>query len=144
MLLWFKALHIFFMLAWMAGLFYLPRLMVYNAGSESNEVKAQLNIMQRRLWWFVTPFALLTAVFGGLLMYHYGTAWLRVSAWMHIKLLLVFALYIYHGYLYVLHKQFENNSNHHSSRFFRILNESPVILIFAIVALAIVKPFMAT
>ena len=144
MIVWFKALHLFFMLAWMAGIFYLPRLMVYNAESQNTDVQAQLTIMQRRLWFFITPFALLTLVFGVLMIYSYGSAWLKVSVWLHIKLLLVACLYGYHGYLYRLNKQFEQGKNQHSARFFRFLNESPVILVFAIVALAVVKPFMST
>ena len=142
MLLWFKALHLFFMLAWMSGLFYLPRLMVYNAASDSNAVKQQLTIMQHRLWLFVTPFAVLTAVFGILLIVNYGGAWMRVSVWMHIKLVLVALLYAYHIYLYFLNRAFRADRNQHSSKFFRILNESPVVIVFAVVALAIVKPFM--
>lgn len=142
MLLWFKALHIFFMLAWMAGIFYLPRLMVYNAASNNPDVKQQLNIMQRRLWLFVTPFAILTLIFGLLLIHSYGVAWLKVSVWLHIKIILVVLLYVYHGYLYHLNKQFAADNNQHSAKFYRILNESPVLLVFAIVALAIIKPFM--
>ena len=61
-ILWFKALHIFFMLAWMAGLFYLPRLFVYHATTSSQVVKEEFKVMERRLWYFVTPFALLTLV----------------------------------------------------------------------------------
>ena len=63
-ILWFKALHIFFMLAWMAGLFYLPRLFVYHATTQSQVVKDEFKVMERRLWFFVTPFALLTLAFG--------------------------------------------------------------------------------
>ena len=143
MILWFKALHIFFMLAWMAGIFYLPRLMVYNAESNNTEVQTQLTIMQRRLWFFITPFALLTFIFGALLIYSYGSAWFKISVWVHVKLSLVALLYIYHMYLYRINRRFEKGMNQHSARFFRFLNESPVILVFAIVALAVVKPFMA-
>lgn len=141
MLLWYKALHIFFMVAWMAGIFYLPRLFVYNAQSSNADVKAQLNIMQRRLWFFVTPFAILTLVFGILLIYTYGREWFRLSMWMHIKLTIVILFYIYHAYLYVLMKRFLNNANTHSAKFYRFLNEAPVLALLAIVILAIVKPF---
>lgn len=141
MLLWYKALHIFFMVAWMAGIFYLPRLFVYNAESDVLEVKAQLNIMQRRLWMFVTPFAVLTLIFGLLLIYTYGREWFRASLWMHVKLAVVILFYIYHMYLYVLMKRFLNNSNTHSPKFYRFLNEAPVLALLAIVILAVVKPF---
>jgi len=141
MLLWYKALHVFFMIAWMAGIFYLPRLFVYNAQSQSSEVKAQLNIMQRRLWFFVTPFSLLTLVFGVLLIYSYGYQWFALSLWLHVKLAIVVLFYIYHMYLYVLMKRFSNNANTHGPKFYRFLNEAPVLALLAIVILTIVKPF---
>lgn len=141
MLLWYKALHIFFMIAWMAGIFYLPRLFVYNAESTNPDVKAQLNIMQRRLWYFVTPFAFLTLVFGILLIYTYGMDWFAASIWMQVKLALVTLFYIYHIYLFVLMKRFANNANNHSPLFYRFLNEAPVIALLGIVILAILKPF---
>ena len=141
MLLWYKALHVFFMVAWMAGIFYLPRLFVYNATSTNPEVKAQLNIMQRRLWYFVTPFAVLTLLFGLLLIHSYGTDWFKASHWMHAKLLLVVLFYVYHIYLFVLMKRFSNNQNKHSPRFYRFLNEAPVIALLGIIILAVVKPF---
>jgi putative membrane protein len=141
MLLWYKALHVFFMIAWMAGIFYLPRLFVYNAESKSDEVKAQLNIMQRRLWYFVTPFALLTLIFGVLLIYTYGLDWFTASIWMQVKLALVALFYLYHIYLFILMKRFLNNKNNHGPRFYRFLNEAPVLALLAIVILALVKPF---
>lgn len=140
-ILWLKALHIFFMVAWMAGIFYLPRLMVYHSQTEEQVVKNQFNIMQRRLWWFVTPFAVLTLVFGLSLIYQYGRAWFAASMWLHVKLTLLILLYGYHFYLYKLVKDFEQGINKHSSRFYRFLNEAPVLVLLAIVCLAVVKPF---
>lgn len=141
MILWYKALHVFFMVAWMAGIFYLPRLFVYNAESSSIAVKSQLNIMQRRLWFFVTPFALLTLIFGVLTIAEYGLDWFAASMWMHIKLAIVLLYYIYHAYLYVLMRRFNAGTNTHSAKFFRYLNEVPVLALLAIVILAVVKPF---
>jgi len=138
-LLWIKALHLFFMVAWMAGIFYLPRLFVYHAQSNNQAVKDQFKIMERRLWWFVTPFALLTLVFGLCLIVSYGASWFKAAHWLHIKLLLVLGLYIYHFYLYHLVKQFARDTNQHSSRFYRILNEAPVLVLLAIILLAVVK-----
>ena len=97
-ILWFKALHIFFMLAWMAGLFYLPRLFVYHATTKSQVVKDEFKVMERRLWFFVTPFALLTLAFGVALIVSYGGTWFKMSGWLHIKLLLLLAIYGYHFY----------------------------------------------
>tara|TARA_R110000868_G_scaffold53389_8_gene167681 strand:+ start:505 stop:933 length:429 start_codon:yes stop_codon:yes gene_type:complete len=138
-LLWIKALHLFFMVAWMAGIFYLPRLFVYHSQSDNQAVKDQFKIMERRLWWFVTPFALLTLVFGVWLIVAYGANWFKAAHWLHIKLLLVLAIYIYHFYLYHLVKQFARDANQHSSRFYRILNEAPVLVLLAIIILAVVK-----
>lgn len=140
-ILWFKALHIFFMVAWMAGIFYLPRLFVYHAQTQSDEVKAQFIVMERRLWWFVLPFAVLTLVFGLLLIHSYGIDWLRQAYWLHAKLTLLVLLYAYYGYLYKVMRCFAADQNQHSSKFYRFLNEAPVLGFLAIVVLAVVKPF---
>jgi putative membrane protein len=141
MILWLKALHLFFMLAWMAGLFYLPRIFVYHASTDNQAVKDAYKVMERRLWWFVTPFAVLTLGFGVALIGVYGSAWFKASAWLHAKFCLVLALYLYHGYLFVIMKKFANDKNTRSSRFYRFLNEAPVLVVLAIVCLAVVKPF---
>ena len=111
MILWLKALHIFFMVAWFAGIFYLPRLFVYHAEATEQNVRDQFKIMERRLWFFVTPFAVLTLVFGLALIHVYGMAWFKASGWLHIKLALVLAIYGYHFYLYKLVKQFARDEN---------------------------------
>lgn len=140
-LLWLKALHIFFMVAWMAGIFYLPRLFVYHAQTQEVAVKEQFKIMERRLWFFITPFAVLTLVFGVWLIVAYGSQWLAASHWLHAKLLFVACLYGYHFYLYRLMRQFARDQNNHSSRFYRFLNEAPVLALLAIIVLAVTKPF---
>ena len=139
-LLWYKALHIFFMVAWMAGIFYLPRLFMYNAASDKPEVHAQLNIMQRRLWLFITPQAILTLIFGVLIILEYGVAIFQSGLWLHIKLSLVALFYVYHIYLYILMKRFLANANTHSPKFYRYINELPVLVLLAIVVLVVVKP----
>ncbi|GAA0859660.1 CopD family protein [Aliiglaciecola litoralis] len=139
LLLWIKVLHVFFMVAWMAGIFYLPRLFVYHAETQEQLVKDQFKIMERRLWFFVTPFAVLTLIFGVALIYLYGKDWFVAAKWLHIKITLVIAMYVYHGYLYRLLKQFSRDENHHSARFYRVLNEAPVLVLLAIIALAITK-----
>ncbi len=140
-ILWLKALHIFFMVAWMAGIFYLPRLFVYHASTKEQAVRDQFKVMERRLWFFITPFAILTLVFGVALIWTYGMTWFKHSGWLHAKLTIVTLLYIYHGYLYKLMKQFERDENTHSSKFYRFLNEGPVLVLLGIVILAVVKPF---
>lgn len=124
----------------MAGIFYLPRLFVYHAEATEQVVKDTFNVMQRRLWWFVTPFAVLTFVFGVLIIKSYGAQWLKASPWLHAKITLAMLFYVYHAYLYYLHKQFVKGANNKSPRFYRFLNEMPVLVFLAIVILAIVKP----
>ncbi|MDA7793926.1 CopD family protein [Glaciecola sp.] len=140
-LLWIKALHIFFMVAWMAGIFYLPRLFVYFAENEDPNLRKVFNVMQRRLWFFVAPFALLTLIFGVWLIAIYGMDWFRASTWLHVKLALLVGLYVYYGYLYKIMRDLATGRNIRSSKFYRILNEAPVLVLLAIVILAIVKPF---
>lgn len=138
-ILWIKALHVFFMVAWMSGLFYLPRIMVYHAQTDVQAVKEQFKIMERRLWFFVTPFAFLTLFFGLWLIALYGKEWFVAAKWLHIKLTLVIVVYAYHFYLFSLIKKFARDANTHSSRFYRFLNEAPVLIVLAIIGLAIVK-----
>lgn len=135
-----KALHVSFMVAWFAGIFYLPRLFVYHAGNTDPAVDAQFKVMERRLLYFVTPFAVLTLVFGLWLIYLYGAAWFAASHWLHYKLLLVLLLYIYHGYCFKLLNDFKQGKNSKSSKFYRFFNEFPVLILFAIIFLAILKP----
>lgn len=137
----YKALHLFFMVAWFAGIFYLPRLFVYHAETKSPDCDKQFKVMERRLLYFVTPFAILTLVFGILLIYSYGLAWFKASHWLHLKLLLVLILYIYHGYCFKLLANFKHNKNQRSSRFYRIFNELPVLILLAVILLAVLKPF---
>lgn len=138
-ILWIKALHLFFMIAWMAGIFYLPRLFVYHSQAEHQQTKDTFKEMERRLWLFVTPFAFLTLIFGLILIHLYGLAWFKASTWLHVKLVLVIGLYIYHFYLYRLVKDFAKDNNKHSTKFYRFLNEAPVLALLAIVLLAVVK-----
>lgn len=139
-LLIFKALHIGFMVSWFAGIFYLPRLFVYHAEHQQHPAVEIFKVMERRLLYFVTPFAILTAVFGFILMYMYGSAWVAASHWLHLKLLLVGFLYAYHGYCFKLLADFKANRNKRTARFYRIFNELPVLVLFAIVILAVAKP----
>lgn len=140
LLLIYKALHVFFMVAWFAGIFYLPRLFVYHSSTNSADCDALFKTMERRLLYFVTPFAILTLVFGLLLVASYGRAWFAASSWLHYKLVLVIALYCYHGYCFKLLADFKHNRNKRSARFYRIFNELPVLVLLAIIMLAIIKP----
>lgn len=146
MILWLKAFHVFFMVAWFAGIFYLPRLFVYHAknqasGSNSNETSETFKVMERRLLYFVTPFAILTILLGIGLIHMYGGAWFKQAGWMHAKMTLVLALVAYHAYCFKILNDFKHDKNKRSARFYRIFNELPVLVLLAIIILAIVKPF---
>ena len=139
-ILWFKAFHVFFMVAWFAGVFYLPRLFVNHAETSSIEVTEQLKGMEKRLLYFITPFAILTVLFGLIIIYAYGYPWFVAAKWLHIKLTLVIILLGYHGYCFKLVKTFQLDKNTRSGKFYRIFNEIPVLALFAVIILAYVKP----
>ena len=140
-ILWLKAFHVSFMVAWFAGIFYLPRLFVNHAESANKDVIKQLKGMERRLLKFVTPFAVLTVAFGIALIYQYCYSWFVAAKWLQIKIVLVVLLLTYHGYCFKLVSDFKNDKNTRSGKFYRLFNEIPVILLFAVIILAFVKPF---
>ncbi|MCJ8318955.1 MAG: CopD family protein [Colwellia sp.] len=140
-LLWLKAFHVIFMVAWFAGIFYLPRLFVNHAETQSTDVSEQLKGMEKRLLYFITPFAILTVLLGGAIIYFYGYAWFVAAKWLHIKLTLVIFLLVYHGYCFKLVSTFQQDKNTRSGKFYRLFNEIPVLTLFAIIILAYVKPF---
>jgi putative membrane protein len=139
-LLWFKAFHVIFMVAWFAGIFYLPRLFVNHAESNSQEVINQLKGMEKRLLYFITPFAFLTLIFGLLIIHAYGSEWFIAAKWLHMKLALVILIFAYHIYCFKLLKTFAQDKNTRSGKFYRLFNEIPVLALFAIIILAYVKP----
>ena len=139
-ILWLKAFHVFFMVAWFAGIFYLPRLFVNHAETSSEEISEQLKGMERRLLLFVTPFALFTLLFGLAMVFAYGTAWFNNATWLHVKIVLVSFIYLYHGYCFKLVKNFQQDKNTRSGKFYRLFNEVPVIILLVIIMLAYVKP----
>lgn len=139
-MLWVRALHIIFVVCWFAGLFYLPRIFVYYAASDHPETRAQLAVMSRRLYRFVTPFMVLTVVFGlsliGMNMDYYLGA-----TWMWMKLSGVLFLIVYHFQCGRYVKAINANQDDRSHVFYRFFNEVPVLFLFAIVFLVVLKPF---
>lgn len=136
-MLWVKAFHIFFVVSWFAGLFYLPRIFVNHAmASEPAEI-ARLKLMEGKLYRFVTPIGILAITFGLWLWFGYGFS----GGWLHAKTALVVLLAGYHLYCGHLVKQFAADRNTRSHVFYRFFNEAPVFLLLAIVILATVKPF---
>ena len=140
-MIWVKAFHIIFMVAWFAGLFYLPRLFVNHAMAEEEDVRARLVLMESKLYRFITPWMLLTIVFGLWLLFDYAWAAYASMWWLHLKLALVAALVGYHFYCGKLLRDLANNRCRHSHIWFRWFNELPVLVLFAVVILAVVKPF---
>jgi putative membrane protein len=140
-MIWVKAFHIIFMVAWFAGLFYLPRLFVNHAMAEEAEVQARLALMEAKLYRFITPWMLLTIGFGLWLLYDYAWAAYSQMWWLHLKLVLVGSLVGYHFYCGKIVRDFANNRNQHSHVWYRWFNELPVLVLFAAVILVVVKPF---
>ena len=138
-MLWLKAFHIIFVVCWFAGLFYLPRIFVYYAASEHPDTRRQLAIMARRLYRFVTPFMVI-AVGLGLAMVALNPGILQ-ARWMWLKLAGVLFLVVYHFQCGRYVKAICSNSDHHGHVFYRFFNEVPVLFLFAIVLLAVLKPF---
>ncbi len=129
------------MVAWFAGLFYLPRLFVNHAMAEEEAVKQRLALMEYKLYRFIGPWMLLTIGFGLWLMYEYAWAAYKHMLWLHLKLLLVAALVAYHFYCGKLLRDFAAGRNRHSHVWYRWFNELPVLVLFAAVILAVAKPF---
>ena len=128
------------MVCWFAGIFYLPRLFVNYAASEHPETRVQLAIMARKLYRFVTPFMALTVFFGvGLISVNAGY-YLRAT-WLWLKLAGVLFLVIYHLQCGRYVKAINEQRNEHGHVFYRFFNEIPVIFLFLIVFLAVLKPF---
>jgi putative membrane protein len=140
-MLWIKALHVAFMVTWFAGLFYLPRLFVYHATTTDKISLDRFIVMERRLFAIMTIGAVLTAVFGVWMLFDYAWTEAQGRGWLHAKLFLVALLIIYHVYCYKIVKTFSNGANTRSERFYRLFNEFPALLLFAIVILVIVRPF---
>jgi protoporphyrinogen IX oxidase len=137
-----KAFHVIAIIAWMAGLFYLPRLFVYHAASKvGSEQSETFKVMERRLLRYITTPAMLASWALGLILAFSGLIdWSR-DGWFHAKLILVLALSAYHGLLAVWTKDFALDRNTRSPRFYRIANEIPTLLMIGIVILVIVRPF---
>ena len=136
---WLKAFHIIFMVTWFAGLFYLPRIFVYHTMAEDAATRDHLKIMERKLYKFVTPLMWLMIGLGLWLMYVNGWSWFVLQTWLHIKLALVIILIGYHFYCGKIVKDFQDDKKVQSHVFYRWFNEIPVLFLFAIVILAVIK-----
>jgi len=135
--LWVKSFHIIFVTSWFAGLFYLPRLFVNHAMVEDQATSDRLKLMEHKLYRFMTPLGGLALAFGLWLWLGYGIS----GGWLAAKLALVAGLVIYHLYCGKLLEDFKHDRNQHSHMWYRWFNEIPVLALFAIVLLVVIKPF---
>jgi putative membrane protein len=141
-MLWLKAFHIIFVVTWFAGLFYLPRLFVYHAEANEAIVRERLKTMERRLLAITHIGGGLALLFGALTLAafaHANTAYLQ-QGWLHAKLALVALLIAYHAMLTRMTGEFARDANRRSSRWLRLFNEAPALLLIAIVLLVVLKP----
>jgi protoporphyrinogen IX oxidase len=137
---WAKAFHIIAVIAWMAGMLYLPRLFVYHCAAERGSVQSEtFKVMEQRLLKvIINPAMAATWVFG--LWLAWSAEWYR-SGWLQLKVLLVLGLSALHGMFVRWVRDFAQDRNRHSQRFYRLINEIPTVLMIAIVILVVVKPF---
>ena len=130
----FKSLHLISVISWMAGLLYLPRLFVYHAETRSdNKIKKTFKTMERRLFFYImNPAMILSWFFGILLILTIGTESLTYL-WLQLKLVMVIFLTTYHFFLFYCLKSLRQNNSKYSSRFYRIINEVPTLLLISII-----------
>lgn len=140
-MLWIKSLHLLFVISWFAGLFYLPRIFVNLALSTDATTTTRLLAMARKLYRFTSIIMLPALAFGLVLWLYYGIGRGPGNGWMHAKLALVILVIGYHHACGSLLKKFENGRNQRGHVWYRWFNEVPVLLLFAIIVLVIVKPF---
>jgi protoporphyrinogen IX oxidase len=141
MYLWLKALHIVAVISWMAGLLYLPRLMIYHCAAERGSVQSEtFKTMERRLYRFIMTPAMIVAWVAGLVL-AFGYVGFSAGYWLHAKLVLVVAMSAAHDAMGRWVRDFALDRNERPQRFYRIANEVPTLLMLLIVILAVVKPF---
>jgi protoporphyrinogen IX oxidase len=142
---WIKAFHIIAVIAWMAGMFYLPRLFVYHCAAEKGSVQSEtFKVMERRLLrGIINPAMIATWLSGAWLAWSVADSRfaLVLPGWLWAKIVLVLALSALHGMLARWRKDFAVDANRHSHKFYRIINELPTILLIVIVLLVVLKPF---
>lgn len=138
-MLWLKTFHIFFVIAWFAGLFYLPRLFMYHVATTDTPGLERFAVMERRLFAMMTIGAVFATIFGiGLVMTVPGYL---SAGWLHAKLTLVLMLIAYHLWCYRLMVAFRENRNQRSQNWYRVFNEVPTVLLLGVLMLVVLKPF---
>ncbi len=137
-MLWLKAVHILFVMSWMAGIFYLPRIFVHFVeGKEAGQDVDRLAIMARKLYGFMTIMMVIAIVTGIWLWLAYGF----VGGWLHVKLLFVGLMMVYHFWCRLRMQEMQQGHLDHSGIFYRWMNELPLVLLSVILVMVVVKPF---
>ena len=138
--LFYKSLHLIAAISWMAGLLYLPRIFVYHSEATHVSQKEIFKTMERKLYnYIMMPAMILTWLFGGLLIQNIGLT-ILLELWMQIKIIFIANLTYYHFTLGKFLKDFAKNNNQKTSKFFRIFNELPTIILIVVIFIAIFKP----
>ena len=136
----FKSLHLIAVISWMAGLLYLPRIFVYHSEAKHDSQRETFKVMEKKLYNFIMiPAMILSWLFGFLLIHSLGFS-IFLELWMQIKSISILILTYYHFYLGRHLNLFASNNNKNSSKFFRIINEIPTILLIVIVFVVVFKP----
>ena len=137
----FKSLHLIAVISWMAGLLYLPRIFVYHVeNSEKKETTKIFEVMEKRLYFYIMRPAMILSWFFGIILIYISGVDIFSQLWMHIKLGLVVLLTIYHEYLGICLRSLKLKTNTKTSKFFRIINEVPTIILIFIIFIVIFKP----
>ena len=137
----FKSLHLISVISWMAGLLYLPRIFVYHSQNNTQQIISEVfKVMEKKLFFYImTPAMILSWVFGLILIHEIGFDKLG-QTWMILKLIFVTLLTLYHFYLGRILRQFREDSNTHTHKFYRLINEIPTLLLILIIFVVIFKP----
>ena len=140
----FKSIHLIAVISWMAGLLYLPRIFVYHSvaikNNKSEDLTSTLKVMERRLFVYImNPAMIVSWIFGILLIHTIGIDNIGFL-WLQLKLLLVVVLTIYHFFLFQCLRNFAENKNVYSAKFYKIINEIPTLLLIAIILVVVFKP----
>jgi protoporphyrinogen IX oxidase len=140
----FKSIHLIAVISWMAGLLYLPRIFVYHSDAvknkKSEDLMSTFKVMERRLFVYImNPAMIVSWIFGVLLIHVIGIE-TTSSLWLQLKLFFVLILTIYHFFLFQCLRNFAENSNSYTSKFYRIINEIPTVLLIGIILVVVFKP----
>ena len=137
----FKSLHLIAVISWMAGLLYLPRIFVYHSQNNAQPIISEVfKVMEKKLFYYImTPAMILSWIFGLILIHEIGFDKLG-QKWMILKFIFVVLLTLYHLYLGKILDQFKLDSNKHSHKFYRYINEIPTLLLILIIFVVIFKP----